>query len=54
MLQQKKISKSKEEQRTCPSKAKHDKEYKPFTNHMKEINTHTHTHTHTYIYRKRL
>ena len=26
------------------AKEKLDKEYKPFTNHTKEINTHTHTH----------
>ena len=27
------------------AKEKQDKEYKPFTNHTKEINTHIHTHT---------
>ena len=46
MSQQKKFLSPKREEGYAP--AKQSKKYKPFTNHMKRVNTHTHTHTHIY------
>ena len=46
MFQQKKFLSPKREEGYAP--AKQSKKYKPFTNHMKRVNTHTYTHTHIY------